>query len=240
MILFNLLSIFYGVKTDNSRRFCDRKDTRKCVKTVEHLLRYEAVRFVNSRMELFKICQRYIKSLTCMDRYSNECLTQEKRAVIQHFMSGPRKFILNVCNPGEYQRRFLTLAPCFNARNTTYGAVKCTEILARRQKRIKKVVDFKRKRKEDKTKVKDGISGGICRALHEFRNCSRAIVMEHCGRENADFYDTVLVDITAPLVVSSCRTLTNQSTKLDVVLLPFVAFTSVFFCIITVSSNLLE
>lgn len=157
-----------------------------------------------------------------MDKYSMECLDQEKQNIIQKFMSGPKKFIMKICNAGSYQRSkfdivaflsilqhdpqphsvlttkitqkgtaiqqryspitffstdlallrampsififfadFLKLAPCFNARNKTFGATKCTDILARKQKHINKLLSRKNYKQNQSAREKK-FNGNLC------------------------------------------------------------------------------
>ncbi|XP_064116605.1 uncharacterized protein LOC135222449 [Macrobrachium nipponense] len=66
----------------------------------------------HTRPQLNNMCKAFKGGMSCVDKYTSSCLSQEERAELEMHLKGARSFLAFLCDDPSFQKDYLSHGPC--------------------------------------------------------------------------------------------------------------------------------
>jgi len=186
-----LLGCIKNVYTDT----CSADAMSRCTDPLRVVTDNKDLGFATSQDELQQMCPKLMDGLRCIDNFTQKCLEREHRAYFNTLYTGTTQVIVDLCNPGPYQKEYLEHAPCMRKAQTEYEG--CADEY---QLRIKTLNKAERSDGSDEDNVQV-----LCCSFQRYLHCSERVVNSTCGMETATFTKGFLDRMSGPLVQGHCQ-----------------------------------
>lgn len=187
-----LIGLVKNVYTDT----CSASAMSRCTDPLRVVTDNKDLGFATSQQELEQMCPKLMDGLRCIDNFTQKCLEREHRAYFNTLYTGTTQVIVDLCNPGEYQKEYLLHAPCMREAQTEYES--CADEYQVRIKNLNKAEKKSDEDEEDNVQV-------LCCSFQSYLHCSERVVNSTCGLHTATFTKGFLDRMSGPLVQGHCQ-----------------------------------
>lgn len=175
---------------------CSADAMSRCTDPLRVVTDNKDLGFATSQEELEQMCPKLMDGLRCIDNFTQKCLEREHRAYFNTLYTGTTQVIVDLCNPGAYQKEYLEHAPCMRKAQTEYES--CADEYQLRIKTLNKVDKEASGDEEDNVQV-------LCCSFQRYLHCSERVVNSTCGIHTATFTKGFLDRMSGPLVQGHCQ-----------------------------------
>ncbi|XP_040166733.1 uncharacterized protein LOC120902231 isoform X1 [Anopheles arabiensis] len=108
-----LVTVFITVSLARIRaENCGQEELAKCARPFQVIQSTTDLSIATKKEDLDKICPDLNNGLQCIRSYTRRCMTLEQRNRFNKLYNGTHQFVRDLCREGDYQREFLSHAPC--------------------------------------------------------------------------------------------------------------------------------
>jgi len=187
-----VLGLVKNVYTDT----CSANAMSRCTDPLRVVTDNKDLGFATSQEELEQMCPKLMDGLRCIDTFTQKCLEREHRAYFNTLYTGTTQVIVDLCNPGPYQKEYLDHAPCMRKAQTEYES--CADEYQLRIKTLNKADKSDNGDEEDNVQI-------LCCSFQRYLHCSERVVNSTCGMNTATFTKGFLDRMSGPLVQGHCQ-----------------------------------
>uniref|UniRef100_A0A182VT81 DUF19 domain-containing protein n=1 Tax=Anopheles minimus TaxID=112268 RepID=A0A182VT81_9DIPT len=215
------------IRADN----CGQEELTKCARPFQVIQSTTDLSIATKKEDLDKICPDLHNGLHCIRSYTRRCMTLEQRNRFNKLYNGTNQFVRDLCREGDYQREFLSHAPCLQLVRPDY------EVCGRRYHHTVTAITQQFQPEDHQHQHHHGHHGQqqpdgelsghqherrhrnhrtasrsdeddvltVCCSFMEYLDCSEAAAKNTCGRETARFTRGFLDKMSSTLITMYCE-----------------------------------
>uniref|UniRef100_A0A182YF71 Uncharacterized protein n=1 Tax=Anopheles stephensi TaxID=30069 RepID=A0A182YF71_ANOST len=213
------------IRADN----CGQEELAKCARPFQVIQSTTDLSIATKKEDLDKICPDLNNGLHCIRSYTRRCMTLEQRNRFNKLYNGTHQFVRDLCREGDYQREFLSHAPCLQLVRPDY------EVCGRRYHLTVMAISqqsqpeehqhqhghhghhqpdaeldghqHERRHRNHRTasRTDEDDVRTVCCSFMEYLDCSEAAAKNTCGHETARFTRGFLDKMSSTLIKMYCE-----------------------------------
>uniref|UniRef100_A0A182QFL0 DUF19 domain-containing protein n=1 Tax=Anopheles farauti TaxID=69004 RepID=A0A182QFL0_9DIPT len=208
---------------------CGQEELAKCARPFQVIQSSTDLSIATKKEDLDKICPDLNNGLACIRSYTRRCMTLEQRNHFNKLYNGTHQFVRDLCREGDYQREFLSHAPCLQLVRPDY------EVCGRRYHHTVTAItqqsahpqhadghqrhelheleqsggdkQHERRHRNHRTasRTDEDDVRTVCCSFMEYLDCSEAAARNTCGHETAQFTRGFLDKMSTTLIKMYCE-----------------------------------
>ncbi|XP_053659468.1 uncharacterized protein LOC128708515 [Anopheles marshallii] len=216
------------IRADN----CGQEELTKCARPFQVIQSTTDLSIATKKEDLDKICPDLNNGLHCIRSYTRRCMTLEQRNRFNKLYNGTNQFVRDLCREGDYQREFLSHAPCLQLVRPDY------EVCGRRYHHTVTAITQQFQPEDHQHQHHHGHQGQqqqtngelsehqherrhrnhrtasrtdeddvlrVCCSFMEYLDCSESAARNTCGRDTARFTRGFLDKMSSTLIKMYCE-----------------------------------
>uniref|UniRef100_A0A182K664 Uncharacterized protein n=1 Tax=Anopheles christyi TaxID=43041 RepID=A0A182K664_9DIPT len=215
------------IRADN----CGQEELAKCARPFQVIQSSTDLSIATKKEDLDKICPDLNNGLQCIRSYTRRCMTLEQRNRFNKLYNGTHQFVRDLCREGDYQREFLSHAPCLQLVRPDY------EVCGRRyhhtvtlitqqsqqheghqhqhqQHQVQEQTAMESREHQHERRHRNHRTASrtdeddvrtVCCSFMEYLDCSESAARNTCGHETARFTRGFLDKMSSTLIKMYCE-----------------------------------
>ncbi|EAL40344.3 AGAP010534-PA, partial [Anopheles gambiae str. PEST] len=180
---------------------CGQEELAKCARPFQVIQSTTDLSIATKKEDLDKICPDLNNGLQCIRSYTRRCMTLEQRNRFNKLYNGTHQFVRDLCREGDYQREFLSHAPCLQKVRPDY------EVCGRRYHHTSREHQHERRHRNHRTasRTDEDDVRTVCCSFMEYLDCSESAARNTCGHDTASFTRGFLDKMSSTLIKMYCE-----------------------------------
>lgn len=193
-----LLTAFYSLLASCKGEECGQDELMRCARPLQDLSPNNFT-FVMDNKKLLEVCPKMEASTKCVKSYSLRCMGEVQRAHFNQLYAGINTAIMELCQEGPYQDRYLKLTPCLQSIRNEY------QLCHKRYQENTSNFEVQRNLTKSSVFVKS-----VCCSFKEYLDCVQHTVRRKCGDESAEFVKDFFNRMSDSLMQTHCAVYTDS------------------------------
>ncbi|XP_068244091.1 LOW QUALITY PROTEIN: uncharacterized protein [Palaemon carinicauda] len=176
--------ILFGIGGQSEGKKCEskKKDLDVCLAHVAPLMPKSGL--PHTRTDLTNMCKAFKGGMSCVDKYTANCLSKEERTELDIHLKGARSFLAFLCDDPVFQKVYLSHGPCL--RDVSSDWEKC-------HFHFKRLVSLQHQATNITTAVRDH---NLCCIREGFLSCVYRVGYFRCQKQEALFLKKVTATLS--------------------------------------------
>ncbi|XP_033332097.2 uncharacterized protein LOC117223739 [Megalopta genalis] len=196
-----LVTAFYSLlgscRSADTSQECGPDRLVKCGRPLERINSNDFT-FATTKERLHERCPILESSMRCIQRYTFDCLDEDQREQFNNLYAGTNKVVMEVCQDGPYQDKFMKHAPCMHKVQPLYELC------------MKKYQAITQEMERSNSTSPGGSMKNLCCGFREYLDCSHHSVRRQCGDDTAQFTKEFLDRMSGSLLRGHCEPYTEM------------------------------
>lgn len=184
---------------------CQQDSLTRCTDPLKVLTNNRDLGFAATKHELNSLCPKLIDGLRCIDNFTARCLDSQHREFFHMLYAGTKQVIVDLCQDEDYQREYLSHAPCMRIVQTGYEQC-AVEYQSNVRDHNGGGAANNNNNALANSAVDDPVENSkrLCCSFQNYMKCSQSVVQETCGTQTATFTRGFLDTMAGPLIQGYC------------------------------------
>ncbi|XP_076671323.1 uncharacterized protein LOC143370282 [Andrena cerasifolii] len=193
-----LVAAFYSLLGICRSQECGHERLVNCGRPLEKINSND-LSFAIKKETLQQMCMNFEAGMKCIQTYTFDCMQEKQREHFNSLYAGTNKVVMELCQEGPYQDKFLKHAPCMQEVQPEY------ELCYKKYQKTTQEIERK-----NITEASSDSFKSLCCGFKGYLACSHHTVRRRCGDDTAQFTKEFLDRMASSLLRVHCKPYTEE------------------------------